>query len=345
MGVAIKDLILAKETSLEDLNNKILFVDSFNLLYQFLTTIRDRSGKPLMDSSGNITSHLVGLFSRVTKMMQKNIKLAFVFDGEPPALKKEERQRRAYLKKKAMQEYETAKDKEDIEGMKKFAARTAKLTEKMVEDAKNVVSALGLPVIQAPSEGEAQAAFMAKNKDGFAVLSQDFDSLVHGAPKLVRNLSLLGKRKRANTTSYDTIKPELIDLAENLNKLGIDQNQLIAMAMLVGTDYNIGGIKGIGPKNALKLVKKHRTDFDALFEEVKWQDYFDFEWSEVYYTIKKIKVKKNYDIKFRETDEKKLREILVEQHDFSIERVNNALKEIQKGKDEKKQKGLTEFFK
>ena len=344
MGLAIKDLILSKETSIDELKGKVLAVDSFNMLYQFLTTIRSRDGTPLMDSSGNITSHLVGLFSRTTKMMQKDLKLVFVFDGKAPLLKKKERERRAELKSEAAKQYERAKQKENIDEMKKFAGRTAQLTPEMVEEAKKLILALGLPVVQAPSEGEAQAAFMTKKGDAYAAVSQDFDSMVHGAQKLVRNLSLIGKRKKANKLSYEIVKPELIALAENLNHLSIDQNQLIALSMLVGTDYNVGGVKGIGPKNALKLVQKHGTEFDALFREVKWSDYFDFEWTEVYYTIKKIPTTEEYKLDFVEPDKEKLRELLVEKHDFSNERIDSAFREFDKGKKEKAQKGLVEFF-
>ena len=344
MGLAIKDLILSKETSIDELKGKVLAVDSFNMLYQFLTTIRSRDGTPLMDSSGNITSHLVGLFSRTTKMMQKDLKLVFVFDGKAPLLKKKERERRAELKSEAAKQYERAKQKENIDEMKKFAGRTAQLTPEMVEEAKKLILALGLPVVQAPSEGEAQAAFMTKKGDAYAAVSQDFDSMVHGAQKLVRNLSLIGKRKKANKLSYEIVKPELIELAENLNHLGIDQNQLIALSMLVGTDYNVGGIMGIGPKNALKLVQKHGTEFDALFREVKWSDYFDFEWTEVYYTIKKIPTTEEYKLDFVEPDIEKLRELLVEKHDFSNERIDSAFHGFDKGKKEKAQKDLVEFF-
>jgi len=344
MGIAFKDIIIAEETSLDSLHGKILAVDSFNMLYQFLTTIRSRDGTPLMDSNGNVTSHLVGLFSRTTKMMQKGLRPVFVFDGKPPELKKKERERRAELKAEAKVKYEDAKQKENLDEMRKYAGRTAKLSPEMIEEAKKLVSALGLPVVQAPSEGEAQAAFMAKQGDAFAVISQDFDSMVHGAPKIVRNLSLLGKRKKVNKLSYEIVKPELIDLSENLNNLGVDQNQLIVLAMLVGTDYNIGGVKGIGPKNALKLVKKHGTDFDALFKEVNWKDSFDTDWNEVYGVIKNMETTTDYNIEFTEPNREQLRELLVEQHDFSDERINRAFDEFEKGKKEKAQKGLSEFF-
>ncbi|OIO62573.1 flap endonuclease-1 [Candidatus Woesearchaeota archaeon CG_4_10_14_0_2_um_filter_33_10] len=343
MGTQIKCLLKSNEISLNDLNNKTLVIDSYNLLYQFLTTIRSRDGSLLMDSKGNITSHLVGLFSRTTRLMQSNIKLIFVFDGKPPKLKEIERQRRKDVKIYAEKKYEKAVEEENIEEMKKYASRTTRLTESIIEESKKLISALGLPIVQALSEGEAQAACIVKNKDADYCVSQDFDSLLFGSPKLVRNLSIIGKRKKSGL-SYTTVSPELIDLSENLNNLGIDQNQLIALAMLVGTDYNIGGVKGIGPKNALKLVKKHKSNFDALFKEIRWNDFFDYPWEEVYDLFKKIPLNLDYQIKWEKPNKEEVINLLVKEHDFAIERVEPILDKLLKHKENKQQKGLGDFF-
>ena len=340
MGVAFKDLIISKEIELEDLKNKIVILDAYNVLYQFLTTIRSRDGALLMDSKGNITSHLVGLFSRTASLIQKDIKLVFVFDGKPPELKQKTREGRNAAKLEAEKKFLEAQKKDDKEEMKKYASRTSRLSKEMVDEAKELVSLLGLPVVQAPSEGEAQAAYMVRKNKGFAVASQDFDALVHGATKLARNLSISGKRK--NQAGYKTIKPELIDLSENLNNLGIDQNQLITLAMIIGTDYNPGGIKGTGPKNALKLVKQHK-DLDLLFKEVKWDDYFDFSWEEVYYLIKKIPTTDKYKLEWDNINNEKIKEMLVDKYEFSEQRVENTLEKLKKETSKKQQKSLGDF--
>ena len=175
MGTKLKDLVVKKEISINDLSQKKLVVDTYNMLYQFLATIRTYDGSQLTDSHGNITSHLTGLFSRTTNLTQQGLKLAFVFDGKPPILKKAEQERRKEAKEKAQEEYEIAKEREDVEGMKKYAARTSRLTPEMVEEAKKLVHALGLPVVDAPSEGEAQAARMVNQGDAYAEISQDYD--------------------------------------------------------------------------------------------------------------------------------------------------------------------------
>ena len=344
MGVNIIDLLIRKEINIKDLKNKIIAIDASLFLYQFLTTIRGRDGSLLMDSKGNITSHLVGLFSRTTNLMSKGLKLIYVFDGKPPELKNKEKEKRIELKREAELKYKKAKEREDVEEMKKYAARTSKLTTAMVEEAKKLILALGLPIVQAPSEGEAQAAHIVKKGDAFAVASQDADSLLFGTNTLIRNLSMVGKRKKVNKLIYESIKPEIIDLAENLNNLGIDQDQLIALCLLVGTDYTPGGIKGIGPKSALKLVKKHESDIDGLFREIKWKENFDFSWQEVFYLFKKMPVTSNYKLEWELINENKLKKILVDSHDFSEERVDSLLNKLLKEKKLKEQKGLGEFF-
>ena len=343
MGVAFKDLIIAKEIDFNFLKNKIIVLDTYNVLYQFLTTIRGIDGALLTDSKGNITSHLVGLFSRTANLMQKGVKLIFVFDGKPPELKQKTREKRKALKLEAEKKFLEAKKIRDKKEMKKYASRTSRLSKEMVEESKELISLLGIPIVQAPSEGEAQAAYMVKENRGFAVASQDFDALIHGATRLVRNLSISGRRKNGKGVSYEIIKPELLDLSENLNNMGIDQDQLIALAMIIGTDYNPGGIKGIGPKTALKLVKQHKLDFDALFKEIKWKDHFDFPWTVVYYIIKKIPTTDNYKLEWKNIDKDKLHKLLVDKHDFSEQRVENTLEKLKKATTEKQQKSLGDF--
>jgi len=340
MGTNLKDLLVMKEIAISDLKNKKLVVDSFNILYQFLSTIRQRDGTLLKDSQGRVTSHLTGLFNRTTRLMKEGLQLAFVFDGEPPKLKQRERQRRREVKKQAMKLYETAKKKKDIESMKKYASRTSRLTGDMIDESKELLRALGLPVIQAPSEGEAQVAYIVNKGKAFAGISEDYDSLLYRIPKLVKNLTISGKKKFGAT--YVTVKPKIISISENLNNLGIDQDQLIVLAILVGTDYNPGGVKGIGPKTALKLVKENKHDFDKIFKEIKWQE--DFDWEEIYNLIKKMKVKKDFNLKWNKLNEKKVYELLVEKHDFSQERVDNALKDLTEAEKIKQQKALGEWF-
>jgi len=344
MGLNFKDLVVKKEISINDLKGKVLAVDSMNLLYQFLTTIRSPDGSVLTDNQGRTTSHLIGLFSRTTSLMEQGLKMVFVFDGKAPEIKRKTWEKRTQTKKEASLKLKEAEEAGNIIEMRKFAARTAILTKDMVDDAKNVIGALGLPIVQAPSEGEAQTAYMVKKGDAYASVSQDYDNLIFSCPLLVRNLSIAGKRKKKDKFGFESVKPELISLKDVLDNLEIDLDRLIVMAILTGTDYNPGGVKGIGPKKSLKLVRETES-FDRIFEEAKWNEHFpDLGWKEVFDTIKKIPVTDKYHLEWKQIDEEILIRLLVEEHDFSEERVRSKLERLKNVRSQLSQKGLGSFF-
>lgn len=343
MGSKILDLVEGKELDIRSLRGKTLAVDAFNTLYMFLTTIRGRDGTPLQNKNGKMTSHLVGIFNRFTKYLEKGIKFVFVFDGKAPDLKSEEVSRRKDLKKEAKKKYEEAKKEEDIENMKKYAARSVFLTKDLIEESKELIRAMGMGVVEAPSEGEAQAAHIVKKGDAYAVVSQDADSLLAGAPRIIRNLNTTRKRKLPGRQGYKTTYPEIIELNDVLDSLRVDLNQLILLAMLVGTDYNYGGVKGVGPKRGIKLVRKYKDDPKGLFEHVGWSDNFDISWKKVYETLKNVKVK-DYSFETKDYNPELIRTLLVEKNDFSSDRVENNLEKLERAQKVNKQKGLQDFF-
>ncbi len=344
MGLNIKDLIVKKEIAIRDLRGKVLAVDTHNLLYQFLTTIRGPDGSPLTNSKGNITSHLIGFFSRTTSLMEQGLKLVFVFDGKPPEIKRQTQEKRKEIKIQASLKLQEAEEAGNIADMKKFAARTARLTQEMTNDTKDIIRAFGLPIVQAPSEGEAQAAFMVQQGDAYASVSQDYDNLIFGCPRMVKNLSIAGKRRKTGTLAYITVKPEMILLDEVLEELELTREQLVVLAILVGTDYNPKGIKGIGQKKGLKLVKES-ADFPTLFEQVGWDEqYPDLSWKEVYDTIVNMPVTNEYTLEWNNVDEEKVRSLLIEYHEFGADRVNNKLEALREARKQGLQKGLSSFF-
>jgi len=344
MGVAISSLIKTVPVSLEDLAGKIVIIDAMNMLYQFVTIIRQHDGTPLKDSRGNITSHLTGLFSRCTRLMQKGLKLVFVFDGEMPVLKAKERERRESLKSKAISALKIASDSKDLDAMKKYSTQSARVTKEMILESKSLLNALGIPVVDAPSEGEAQAAYMVRKGDGDYVGSQDFDCLIYDSPKVVKNLSLSSRRKKINALTYKTISPEVLTLSDVLTDLKITLPQLRALAMIIGTDFNVGGIKGLGPKKGLSLVKEFGEDFEALFSHIHWDDFFDVSWKEVFELISNMPHTDDYSLVWNPIDEDALRTLLVEKHDFSELRIKNALSELEKSRVGSQQTSLGKFF-
>jgi flap endonuclease-1 len=336
MGLQISELVPKKEISFKDLQNKKIAIDASQMLYQFLSSIRQKDGTLLMDSNQNITSHLQGIITRITNLMSQNIKLCFVFDGKPPLLKIKEQEEREYRKQLAEKKFREAEEEQDEELMLRYSKQSIRLDKIMIEESKELIKDLGLPVIQSPSESDAQAAFMNEREDVDYVGSTDYDSLLHGAPKLIKNLTV-SQRKRISSGAYINISPELIELKQVLNNLNINRDQLIVLAILVGTDYN-EGIPRIGPKTALRLVKQYKN-FDELFREVK----AEFNWKEIYATFKNMPIIKNYQLKWISPDPEKIMKLLVDKHEFNQERVQKNIDRIINIKI-KQQGSLTKYF-
>lgn len=324
MGVDISSLVEAKEIELIELSGRAIAIDAFNILFQFLSIIRDRmTGEPLRDSKGRVTSHLSGLLYRNSNLLEIGIKPVFVFDGKPPELKQSTIESRQEKKKEAEKKWKEAVERG--ERAITYAQAAAKLTDKMVERSKMLLDYMGIPWVQAPSEGEIQCAFMCKHGNVWASGSQDFDSLLAGSPRLVRNLSITGKRKIPKKESYVQVKPELIELNSMLSALGITKEQLVIVGILIGTDYS-SGVKGVGPKTALKIVKEHKT-LDKVLESVAWES--DVEAEKIYDFFLNPPVTDRYDIEWKEPDADKLKEFMVEEHDFSSERMDKVIERLQ----------------
>jgi len=258
MGVVLTPIISKDTISLGALRGRTLAVDGNGELYQFLALIRLRDGTPLADSTGRITSHLSGLFYRVTRLIAEHgVNLVFVFDGPPPALKMRELAKRRATRERYEAEREAAIARGDAAAAYSKATMTSRLTREMIAEARELLRLMGVPAVQAPSEGEAQAAHMAAaSADVWAAASKDYDSLLFGAPRLVRFLTISGKEFLPSQGTFRPIVPETIELDRLLDAWHIDREGLIDLALLVGTDFN-DGVKGIGPKKALKLVQQY----------------------------------------------------------------------------------------
>jgi len=257
LGVNLRDLVPKTTVRLQDLSGKSIAIDAYNALYQFLAIIRQPDGTPLKDSGGRITSHLSGLLYRTSNLVEMGIKPIYVFDGVPPALKEAEIKRRMKAKEEALVKYEQALKVGKIEVARKYAQATSRLKDYMAEDSKQLLGLMGIPWVQAPSEGEAQAAHLVKRGDADYCASQDYDSLLFGAPRLLRNVTVSGRRKLPRKKVYIEVVPEVVELEQVLKECEITYEQLIDIGILIGTDFNPEGIKGLGPKTALRLIKEH----------------------------------------------------------------------------------------
>jgi flap endonuclease-1 len=336
MGLQLGDLVPRRAVEFSDLKGKVVAVDAFNAIYQFLSSIRQSDGTPLMDSRGRITSHLSGLFYRNISLISEGIKLIYVFDGEYHALKGKTHENRNSAKDMASEKYEKAKERDDVVSMGKYARGMTRLDAGMIKESKELLEAMGVSVVEAPGEGEMQCAQLVKDGEAWAVGSQDYDALAVGGTRLIQNLTLARTRKTVSGVVY--ISPEIIEYGALLNELGINGDQLICLAILVGTDFNPGGVNGIGPKKALALVKEKRYPV-KIFSGLEEQGRLEFNWKEIFEIFKKPNVN-SVNVNFPKLDEVRIKEILVNEHEFNIERVEKQLGKMAEGKKKTEQRTL-----
>ncbi|RPI54836.1 MAG: flap endonuclease-1 [Acidobacteria bacterium] len=325
MGVVLTPIITKDTIALSDLRGRTLAVDGNGELYQFLALIRLRDGTPLKDSKGRTTSHLSGLFYRTTRLMAEHgLKLVFVFDGAPPQLKAREIAKRRAVRAKYEEEHASALARGDLAEAYSKSTMTSRLTRDMVAEARELLRLMGLPSVQAPSEGEAQAAHMAAaSPHVWAAASKDYDALLFGAPRLVRFLTISGKEFLPSQGTFRPIVPETIELDRLLDLWGITREGLVDLGMLVGTDFN-EGLKGIGPKKALKLVQQYGR-IENMPEEIR-RGLGDPETvDEIRGTFLHPDVTDEFDIEPAEPDLAGIVEFLCDQREFSRERVSAAI--------------------
>jgi flap endonuclease-1 len=328
MGVNLTPIILKEVLSLEDLEGRSLAVDAPGEIHGFLALIRLPDGTPLRDSRGRTTSHLSGLFYRTTRLAGRHrMKLVFVFDGRPPELKGGEIARRREVKERYEREYREALAAGELSRAWSKATRTSRLSSRVLEDCRRLLDLLGVPWIEAPGEAEAQAAAMAARGEVWGAASRDYDCLLFGAPRQVRFLTISGRQLLPRRGISRPLRPELIVREELLRELGLRPEQLIDLAILVGTDFN-PGVKGIGPRRALALLRRHGR-IEELPEEVRAR--LPPDWPAVREIYLHPPLKRGYELRWGRPDREGLEEFLCGERDFSLQRVRAALKRMEEG--------------
>ena len=340
MGLNLKELVVREKTTLESFSSKVIAVDAYNAIYQFLASIRGPDGLQLSDSEGRITSHLSGLLYRNINFLSLGIKPVYVFDGKPPSLKTAEIERRKQIKKDATVKYEKAIAEGNMEDARKFAQQTTSMKDGMVKESKQILTYFGIPYIDAPSEGEATAAHLTNTGQAYASASQDFDSILCGAKRLIRNFTNSGRRKIPNRNTYVEIEPEIIETQKTLDSLEITREQLVDVGILIGTDFNPNGFDRIGPKTALKMIKQYLRleDIPQIQEQLQEIDYEQ---------IRKIFLEPIVadvdEIVFGNVDYEGMTNYLVKERSFSEDRVQSSLNRLKKAL-EKKSHNLDQWF-
>jgi flap endonuclease-1 len=336
MGTAIGDLITTETIDLSSLANKVIAIDAHNILYQFLSSIRGPDGRPLMNSEGQVTSHIAGLLYRTSNLVEAGIKPVFVFDGPPSELKRKTLDKRHAIRTAAKKEMEDAIEAGDLEKARMMGARSVSLNREMIAEAQEALSYLGFPVIQAKQEGEAQAGQLVNQKLAYAVCTQDYDSLLFGTSITIRNMAITGKRKIPYRNAYVNVEPEKMELGTVLNELHISRQQLIWIGMLIGTDFN-DKIPMVGPKKALKAVAKKKS-FQEVLDELKATVEYDPEEVEDLFT--NPVVNEIHSLPNAQMDREKALAYYCDRHGFDTTRVTNALNKIAKKPEDEKQSTL-----
>ena len=340
MGVMLTPILKREQTSLKALKGTSFAIDASIEIHQFLALVRKRDGSLFTDSQGRVTSHLIGLLTRTSRLISDfNMKPVFVFDGKPNPLKRRTIGKRREARKKAEAEYVKAVTKKDYAKAWSKAVMTGRVTGSVLDDSKRLLTLMGIPWLEALEDAEAQASHMAARGDVWAVGSKDYDCLLYGAPILARYLTLTGREWLPAQRRSRPLIPELIRLSENLALLGIRREQLVDLAILVGTDFN-QGVKGIGPKKALKLVHDYGS-IEKMPEEIRSKQTEDL--NNVRQVFLKPRVLEKYLLKRSPPDRDGLIRFLSEERGFNKERVERLTERLTR-RSEKTDAGLENWL-
>ena len=254
LNSGIKEYIPIEEMNYSDLKGKTLAVDAFNSLYQFLSVIRTPDGN-LLERNGIVVSHLYGILWRYGYLLSTGVKLIFVFDGKPSAMKEDTIEERRRKKEEIAKEIENAEsngDEKEVARLKRFNAR---VDDSIIESTKELASLLGIDYIDSPEEGEAEAVHLVKT--GFAdyVITQDYDAIAYDCQNILRNI---GVKKNDHY-----VKINLVNSSHVFKVMGINREQFLYIAFMTGTDYN-KGIYKVGIKRALKIAQKSHSEEDVV---------------------------------------------------------------------------------
>ena len=253
MGNAdLRDLAVIEPIPLADLRGSVVAIDAHNWLYRYLTTtVRWTRDDVYTTAEGEEIPNLIGIVQGLAKLLESDLVPVFVFDGGVTELKEAEIERRNEQKAAAERKEAEAREAGDAIEAARMAARTQRLTATILDTSRELCSLLGVPVVEAPAEGEAQAAHMVRSKSVEYVGSEDYDTLLFGAPRTLRGLTSDGD-------------PERMDFVATLEEHELSWEALVDVGILCGTDFN-EGVAGIGPKTAVDLVREH-GDLWAVLE-------------------------------------------------------------------------------
>lgn len=334
-----------KSSEMKTFFGRKVAIDASMCLYQYLIAVRQSDGSQLTNIEGETTSHLSGFFYRTIRMIDNGLKPMYVFDGKPPEMKTGELMKRTEVKKKAQAEFEKLKEEGgSIEDVTKFERRTVRVTREQNEDVKKLLKLMGIPYVEAPCEAEAQCAELAKAGKVYAAASEDMDTLCYNPPYLLRHLTFSEARK----IPVDEIKTSAV-----VEGLELSKESFVDLCILLGCDY-VDSIKGIGPINALKLIKEFGS-IEKILEHFKEnpkkysrnpipENWLYKEARELFLNPEVIPGTQ-INLKWDHPDIDGLIEFMCKQNGFSEERIRSGAAKLSKGVKSSVQGRLDGFFK
>ncbi|WJX63825.1 Elongation of fatty acids protein 2, variant 2 [Trifolium repens] len=336
-----------KENKFESYFGRKIAVDASMSIYQFLIVVGRSGTEMLTNEAGEVTSHLQGMFSRTIRLLEAGMKPVYVFDGKPPEMKNQELKKRLSKRAEATAGLSEALETDNKEDIEKFSKRTVKVTKQHNDDCKRLLRLMGVPVVEAPSEAEAQCAALCKAGKAsshllcvYAVASEDMDSLTFGAPKFLRHLMDPSSKK---------VPVMEFDIAKILEELNLTMDQFIDLCILSGCDY-CDNIRGIGGLTALKLIRQHGSIENILenLSKERYQIPDDWPYQEARRLFKEPDVSTDDEVlnlKWSPPDEEGLITFLVNENGFNSDRVTKAIEKIKAAKNKSSQGRLESFFK
>lgn len=331
-----------KEDEMKNYFGRRIAIDASMSIYQFIIAMKgfqDGQGVELTNEAGEVTSHLNGLFGRTLRMIDEGLKPIYVFDGAPPELKKAELEERRAKAAEAEAEFQRAKDAGDDEAMERLSKRTVRVTKEQTSDCKRLLRLMGLPIVEARGEAEAQCAELVRCGKAWAVATEDMDALTFGSKILLRHLTFSEAKKRPVNEYH---------LEQILAQTGFTMDMFIDLCILLGCDYTTK-IPGIGPQKAYEGIEKYKSieKFIENIDTTKHPIPEDFNYAEARKLFQKPDVEPcdNVKLDFKEPDEEGLIAFLCEEKLFNRERVEKGIARLKAALQKKSQTRLDQWFK
>jgi len=287
-----------KEKSRKTLMNKTIAIDAFNEMYKFIGFANKRPVGEVM----------IAFLQRTVRLIELGIRPVYAF--------------------------EIADDwGKSFRDNRVNRVMDSSFSEQVISSGVQIAGHIGLPIVRAPWDGEAQAAHIVNKGDAWAAASEDYDTLLFGAKRMV--IKAIGMER-----------PIVIELEDVLSELGVSLDQLIDASIIAGNDY-YAGIKGIGVKTALEIIRKHdsleKISEINLYVCGAWIDVKSNDFNRVRDIFKNPSVKSDYELEWTKPQYGLLRSYMVDDLGCDAHAVDETISRLKRASGGKKQTSIDAF--